>query len=123
MKNEINVADIIASVTQEADQKKALHKTAGHISLRDRISGSNLSKTAEEAKYVADNIAAEIGKETLTLSAQLEKVAEEMENAETTEDIIKIAASLDNSDFAHLSTMAKKIADVVFADLQNKLAD
>jgi len=123
MKNELNVADIVASVTEEAENKKALKKTASLVSLKERISGSNLSKTAEDAKQIADNVASEIGRETLPLSEQLEKVAAEMEEADTTEDIVKIASSLENSDLAHLSTIATKMADVVFADLQNKLSN
>ena len=85
------------------------------------MGGSEISKTAEDAQHVADGVASEIGMSTLPLSDQLEKVAAEMENAKTTDDIIKIASALDNSDLAHISTIASKITDVVMADLQNKL--
>jgi hypothetical protein len=121
MKKDINVADLVASIADENADKQALKKTAGLASLKARMSGSDISKTAEDAQFVADAVAGEIGKETLSLSAQLEKVAQEMENAETTDDIIKIASELENSDLAHISTIASKMADVVFADLQNKL--
>jgi len=123
MKKELNVADLVASITQEAEEKKALKKTAGLVSLKEKIRGSNLSKTAEDAKRVADGVASEIGRKTLPLSEQLEKVAAEMEKAETTEDIIKIAASLENSDLAYISSIATKLADVVIADIENKLSD
>lgn len=85
------------------------------------MKGSNLSKTAEDAKIVADNVAKEIGVDNISLSSQLEKVASDMENAETTEDIVKIASSLGNSDLAFISTVASKLADVVIADISNKL--
>ncbi len=121
MKKEINVADLVASIADEKADKQALKKTAGLASLKARMSGGEISKTAEDAQHVADGVADEIGKDTLSLSAQLEKVAQDMEGAETTDDIIKIASALDNSDLAHISTIASKMADVVFADLQNKL--
>jgi len=121
MKKDINVADLVASVTDEQNEKKALNKTAGLASLKERMSGGTLSKHAEDAKVVADAVADEIGVNSLSLSQQLEKVASEMEGANSVEDIIKIASSLDNSDLAHISTISAKMADVVFADLQNKL--
>ena len=121
MKNNLNVADLIASVEQENENKKSLLKTAGLGSLVEKMKGSNLSKTAEDAKIVADNVAKEIGVDNISLSSQLEKVASDMENAETTEDIVKIASSLGNSDLAFISTVASKLADVVIADISNKL--
>ena len=121
MKKELNVADLVASVTKETEEKKMIKKTAGLPSLKSRMSGSEISKTAEDARNVADGIASEIGVDSLPLSEQLEKVASEMEGAKTTEDILKIASALDNSDLAHISTIASKITDVVMADLANKL--
>jgi hypothetical protein len=123
MNNDINVADLVASITEEASVKKGLEKTAGMASLKSRLTGSQISKTAEDAQIVADTIAAEVGIETLTLSQQLEKTASEMEKASSTDEIIKIASDLNNSDLAHISTIASKLADVVYADLQNKVTD
>jgi len=121
MKNEINVSDLVSSIAEEKAQKSALSKTAGLKSLRERLSGDHLSKTAEDANIVASEIAGEIGAEGLSMSNMLEKIATDMENADTTDDIIKIAKELGNSDFEHLSTIATKLADVVIADIQNKI--
>ncbi len=123
MIKDLNVADLVASITDEQKEKKALSKTAGTTSLKARMSGSEISKTAEDAQRVANGVAAEIGVDKLSLSQQLEKVASTMESAKTTEDIIKIASDLDNSDLAHISTIATKMADVVWADLNNKLTN
>ena len=117
MKENINVSDLVASITEETNKKSALQKVA---SLTSKMKGSELSKHAEDAKAVAESVSAEIGMSSSPISMQLEKVASEMESASTVEEIIKIAESLDNSDLAHLSTIASKLADVVIADIQNK---
>jgi hypothetical protein len=123
-RTELNVADLVASVKNEVEEKKIMQKTAGLTglaSLSQRMAGGEISKEAEDANFVAAKVAEEIGVENLPLSQKLEKVAADMEGASTTEEIIKIASDLDNSDLAHISTIASKLADVVWADLQNKI--
>lgn len=117
----LNVADLVASIKQETADKNSLKKTASEPSMASRMSGSQISKQAEDANTVAAAVAKEIGMESNSLSEELEKVAGLMSEASTTEDIIKIASSLDNSDLAHLSTIASKLSDVVYADLQNRI--
>ena len=117
---DFNISDLVASVKAEAEEAKDIEKTASLRGFAKRISGEGFSKEAQEAQSVATTVAQEIGQESLSLSVQLEKVASEMEEAETIGDIVKIASDLGNSDLAHISTIASKLADVVYADLQNK---
>jgi len=114
---EVNIGNLIQSVSEE----QSLQKTASakDLSLSSLAQGTALVKEAEETLDVATQIEQEIGA-PLDLSETLEKVASQMEQATTPEDIIKIAEEAGNSDLAYISTIATTLGDAIFEQLDNR---
>jgi hypothetical protein len=122
MGNNISVASILESVKAEG-KKIEMEKTASSKSLVNMVSGASVSKQAEEANSVAAKVADEVGVESISLSADLEKFASEIDGAETSSDIIKIAEDVGNSDLANLSKVASKITGVIFEEIESRLSE
>ena len=121
MSTKVDISGIVASIANEKEAQSTKRKTLGLTKTASRLKGEFLDSEAVELKKVAEEIAGEIGIEALPMSQQLEKVASEMEAAESTEEIIKIAQSLGNSDLAYISKIASSLADAIHEDLSNRL--
>jgi regulatory protein YycI of two-component signal transduction system YycFG len=122
MSNNISVESILESVKAEG-KKIEMEKTASTKSLVNMVSGGTVSEQAEEANIVAAKVAEEVGVESISLSDDLEKFASEIDKAETSSDIIKIAEDVGNSDLANLSKVASKITGVIFEELESRLSE
>jgi DNA-binding transcriptional regulator GbsR (MarR family) len=120
MNGKLDIESILASVRAEHEAKEIDKKKDGLTKIAKKISGDYVTKEAEEAQEVAKGVEDDIGRD-LELSQELEKIASEMSDAESTEDIVKIAEKYGNSDIGNLAVLARSIADVVVEDIQSRL--
>ena len=115
-----NIEDLVASVKQE-------QVAAGIETPTSAVSGSPLFraptdgmvKEASEAQGISDAIAEDIGVENFEVSKKLEKVASQMKEAVTTDDIIKIASESGNADLLNMKTIATSLAKVIIAEVES----
>jgi hypothetical protein len=123
MNKTLNISGLIDSIANENEQKVVQAKTSGLTKIASRLKGDFIDQTADDLTKVAEEIAEDMGVESLPLSKELEKVASEMEAAESTDEIIKIAESLGNSDLAYISKIASSLADAIVEDLENRFSE
>jgi hypothetical protein len=123
MNKTLNISGLIDSIANENEQKAVQSKTIGITKIASRLKGEFVDKTADDLTKVAEEIAEDMGVESLPLSKELEKVASEMEAASSTDEIIKIAKSLGNSDLSYISKIASSLADAIVEDLEHRLSE
>ncbi len=121
MGNSVNIADIVASVSKEKEEKVNETKIEKRASLASAISGKSVSEKSVEIEKIAEEVSSAIGKESVTLSEDLEKLASTIDEATTAEDIVKLAEDTGNKDLANLSKVASKITDVILSELETQI--
>ncbi len=121
-----NIKELVASVKKEQIATGIVPTTSAvpHTSLSGMLTGraDPMVKEAAEAQAISDNIAEDIGVGTLEISQKIEKVAAEMSEATTVDEIIKIANDSGNSDLLNLKTIANSMATIVIADIESREA-
>jgi len=118
MKN-IGISDLVASVKQEVENKEPIEKVA---SVSQVMSGNGfVGKTESELNRIQKDFAKEIGSENVELTPKLQKIASEMEEAETVDDIVKIAEEFGGSEFGDLGKIASIITDIVISEIEDKI--
>ena len=115
----IDINGLISDIKAEGGQSKK-EKMTKVASVVEAMKGASMSDTEKEARAAAEAIEREVGK-NLDITTTLEKMAEEMEKAESVDDIVKIASEVGGSEFAYLNKIASAIADVVVADIEKRL--
>jgi len=124
MKN-LNISSLVASIEAEgtspmqAPRSQLGEKLAARAEAT-RANEPELSKVASEAEDMAAILANSIGLDTMSIASQLQKTASDMSEAESLEEIVKIASDLGNTDLANISTIANKITDVVCAQIESR---
>ena len=118
----LDISGLINSISEEHNASKQEGVSHEPSSISSRLKGSFIDPDSASLSKVAEEIEEELGVESLPLSRELEKVAGEMESAGSTDEIIKIAESLGNSDLAYISKIASSLADAIVADIENRLS-
>lgn len=119
-----NIEALVASVKKEQVSAglEVGNKAVPDTSLSRMFTGAKdpMVKEASDAQEISDAIAEEIGVNTLEISKKIEKVASEMAEADSVEEIIKIANDSGNSDLLNLKTIANSMASIVIADIESR---
>ena len=115
-----NIESLIADIKKEGPIEGVTQ--VGLQVPRSGIYGAkgDIVKEASIAASLADDIASELGVDSLAISSKLEKVASEMRAATTVEDIEKIASEAGNNDLLNLHTIASSLSSIVIADIENR---
>jgi len=121
-KNVFDISGIVGQIKEELTAKEIEKKASVLGGMTEKVAGKSLEKTASEANSTAVELEAETGRK-LELSSELEKIASDMEHAESVDEIIKIAEEYGNSDIGNLAVLARSIADVVVEDISERLSD
>ena len=120
---EQNIKDLVASVKKEQVESGIETGVVPQTSLSGMFSGranDTMVKEASDAQAISDEIAKDIGVDTLEVSQKIEKIAEDMSKADSVEAIIKIASESGNNDLLNLKTIATSLASVVVADIESR---
>ncbi len=120
---EKNIRDLVDSVKKE--QVDSGLETPSVIVPRTSLGAAligqeGIVKEASEAQAISDDIAKDIGVDTLEVSTRIEKIAEDMSKATSVDEIIKIASESGNNDLLNLKTIATAMASVVVADIESR---
>ncbi len=81
---------------------------------------TDMVKEASAAASLSDEIAQDLGVDSLAISSKLEKVASKMREATTVEEIEKIASESGNNDLLNIHTIAASLSAIVIADIENR---
>ena len=119
-KDFFDISNLVGEIKNEHEQVNIEKRASAVSDLAAKIAGTELDKTASEANRAALELEQETDKK-FELSRELEKVASEMEQSETIDDIIKIAEYYGDSDIGNLAVLARTIADVVVNDISERL--
>ncbi len=118
---EQNIEELVASVKQEQVEFGLEPETKVPSTFLGRTAAENrgsMTKEASEAQVISDEIAKDIGVDSLEVSAKLEKIATEMSEAKDVDAIIKIASESGNNDLLNLKVIATSLSSIVIADIE-----